>query len=135
MNSWGRNAPRERRNTDVKQLIEYDAIIIECETWEKLKRYYTRERIIRRIDYNLNTLCKKWNIKAELLTDKDRYKGGECWDVVIDWERQTDKGLEFTAFEADSKILALTEKRKNLIIGQSTLYEMILDKNNVSKPW
>jgi hypothetical protein len=54
---------------------------------------------------------------------------------VIDWERQTDKGLEFTAFEADSKILALTEKRKNLIIGQSTLYEMILDKNNVSKPW
>ena len=68
----GRNAPRERRNTDVKQLIEYDAIIIECETWEKLKRYYTRERIIRRIDYNLNTLCKKWNIKAELLTDKDR---------------------------------------------------------------
>ena len=131
----GRNAPRERRNTDVKQLIEYDAIIIECETWEKLKCYYTRERIIRRIDYNLNTLCKKWNIKAELLTDKDRYKGGECWYVVIDWERQTDKGLEFTAFEADSKILALTEKRKNLIIGQSTLYEMILDKNNVSKPW
>ena len=53
----------------MKQLIEYDAIIIECETWEKLKRYYTRERIIRRIDYNLNTLCKKWNIKAELLTD------------------------------------------------------------------
>lgn len=83
----------------------------------------------------MNTLCKKWNIKAEFLTDKDRYKGGECWYVVIDWERQTDKGLEFTAFEADSKILALTEKRKNLIIGQSTLYEMILDKNNVSKPW
>ena len=53
----------------MKQLIEYDAIIIECETWEKLKRYYTRERIIRRIDYNLNTLCKKWNIKAELLTE------------------------------------------------------------------
>ena len=55
----------------MKQLIEYDAIIIECETWEKLKRYYTRERIIRRIDcvesrtLRQNCLLIKIDIKVE----------------------------------------------------------------------
>lgn len=115
--------------------MEYDVTIVECITIEKLKYYYTKKQLVKKINSNLKELCKKWNIKAELLSDADRYKKGECYYATIDWKRQTDEDLKLIAFNAESMVLALTEKRKNLRMEQDISYEILWDKNNVSKPW
>ena len=39
------------------------------------------------------------------------------------------------AFNTESMVLALNKKRKNLRMGQDISYEILWDKNNVSKPW
>ena len=92
--------------------MEYDVTIVECITIEKLKYYYTKKQLVKKINSNLKELCKKWNIKAELLSDADRYKKGECYYATIDWKRQTDEDLKLIAFNTESMVLALTEKEK-----------------------
>ena len=115
--------------------MEYDVTIVECITLEKLKYYYTKKQLVKKINSNLKGLCKKWNIRAELLSDADRYKKGECYYATIDWKRQTDEDLKLIAFNTESMVLALNKKRKNLRMGQDISYEILWDKNNISKSW
>lgn len=39
--------------------MEYDVTIVECITIEKLKYYYTKKQLVKKINSNLKELCKK----------------------------------------------------------------------------
>ena len=43
--------------------------------------------------------------------------------------------MKLIAFNTKSMVLALNKKRKNLRMGQDISYEILWDKNNVSKSW